>query len=318
MYGDCVGLGLDKMWLETKGGEICMQFSSVGLTFAKVAKHIGFDIETFKLPSFLGTIASAQCLDATAMVSEQKEKKKLRGIHVIMQVGSWKHSAQVETYNNTHFALSSESPASYSLAEILKSVGANLDISVANKIFTELQVKKPSVKISGTTANFGMVMSATVTYKDLSMNVTVSVAGLPKAASPAVVLKIDTKDAFPKLLSYLGVSVSPDIPEMNLDGIQIVAVSSNFSLSTLPTLEAVSGLPASVDPGVYVSADISWTACNHQLCKAVGKLFGVGDKNKPGAYISLRGIQSLYIAYAELMHSLNRAYIAYTELMIRL
>ena len=99
----------------------------------------------------------------------------------------------------------------------------------------------------------------------------------------AQVLKIHTKDAFPKLLSYLGIPISSASPEMNLDGIDIIAVSSNFSLANFPVLNGASGLPPAVNPGVFLSADISWTSCEHQLCKAVGKVFGTGDQNKPGA-----------------------------------
>ena len=31
-----------------------MQFSGAGLTFEKMAKYIGFDVKSFKLPSFIG------------------------------------------------------------------------------------------------------------------------------------------------------------------------------------------------------------------------------------------------------------------------
>ena len=96
-------------------------------------------------------------------------------------------------------------------------------------------------------------------------------------------LKIHTKDAWARLLSYLGINVGGGIPEISLDGIDIVAVSSNFSLANFPVLKGASGLPPAVNPGVFLSADISWTSCEHQLCKAVGKVFGTGDKNKPGA-----------------------------------
>ena len=103
----------------------------------------------------------------------------------------------------------------------------------------------------------------------------------------AQVLKIHTKDAFPKLLSYLGISVSAGIPEMKLDGISVVAVASNFSnFQDLPTLAAVTGLPADATPGITLSADISWTGCKEKFCKAVGKLFGTDKLNgQPGACV---------------------------------
>ena len=41
-----------------------------------------------------GSLASAQCLDTTVMVSGTA-KKKLRGVRVELQIDSWTHQAQV-------------------------------------------------------------------------------------------------------------------------------------------------------------------------------------------------------------------------------
>lgn len=252
----------------------------LGLNMQSLTSALGFDVGSLSnLPSFLGDLLNAQ---VSAAVLKLSADKTFRGAHIGIRVGSWNHVVVVERavgtvegrqgcpQNGTLFlSISSSSTATYSLSDILGALGVNIDPGVGNsQFFNELQFTNLAAVVRGSMSNFGLVLSASVKYRDLDMTVVLTVAGLPTQPSAAIKLAVLNQDALQLLLSYIGISVDSVLPEVQIGNIHLVAATSQFRADHHCGLEDYIPMPNVVPAGLHFSVDIGWSSCDTHLCKA--------------------------------------------------
>ena len=208
---------------------------TLGLDIRKVADALDFDVSTLKLPGFFGQVLQAEVSSAVIKLSAENA---FRGAHVAIKTGNWTHVLALEKATGPvkgrkgcpqsgemHLTISSTSSGVYRLAEILAALNVKLDPGVGDaSIFQDLEFSSMAAVLRGTVSDFGLVLSAKATYKELNMSVVLAVAGLGlgKAPTAAIKLHVLNDDALQLFLSYIGIPINAAVPEMQVGNIQVL------------------------------------------------------------------------------------------------
>ena len=280
-----------------------------------------FSVQFIFFWSDLWCCSNLSMLGVSSLTVKMSSEMHFRAVRLKIQTDEWRHFFMLESASgaviqqaNTAqsspatvdtrpcdglcFTLSSVSTGSYTLRDIMTGMGcAPIDpgTGIAEDIFNNMTIHRPSVVISGEgrdrgIPDFGMVISANVTYQDIAMSVTIAVNKVFSGVSAAVKLKINTNNALPRLLRRLNLGLDSEIPELTVNNINLLAATSDFTME-FAGLDAFSGMPMPVPRGVQISADFGWSSCNSQICRALARVFpSTQDPSRPADLRVMGGI----------------------------
>jgi hypothetical protein len=286
----CIDLSKTAYSLSSAVGSLISSAKPMAMQLSQLGPIVGLDINQIKLPSFFGTISKARIFSA---IMRLDKSMKFKGVRVGIKVGTWTHVVTADfdcealkgasdiynllefTPGKACFSLSASSAAEFGASSLLGASGVLVDTKVggAAKVMAGLTLDKPSIAIIGSTADFAGTLSGRVKFGNLTMEASLTIAGLPKTMKGAVKIALTSKSAINDVLVTMGVNVDAAIPDLKIGNIQLYASSGTLNLNRYHGLEVMTGLPNNVGRGLMLNADLNFAAgCKSIACKVMTAL----------------------------------------------